>query len=106
MSVKKENHTDEPPAAETAPVEPSQIAPVPQEIGRVLFEDASGQPNGAAIYHVPLALRDRTLLWRHQLHEQNHQLGDGTWVYRLTSTSGISTQEKDPQLEPIEPSDA
>jgi hypothetical protein len=73
------------------------------EVGPVKFENVDGNDNGWATYHVPMALRERVLLWRYQLHEQNHQLGNGTWVYRLTSTSGVGADEKDPHLEPIEP---
>jgi hypothetical protein len=93
----------DPPEPETPPV---QVQVVPQEraeVGRVKFEDASGLENGWAIYHVPQALRERTLQWRYQQHEQNHQLGDGTWVYRLTHTSGIGNEEHDPNLEAIDP---
>jgi len=84
--------------------EPVEVTVVPKDrdnVGLVLFEDASGGANGSAIYTVPPALRERTLLWRHQIHEQNHQLGDGTWVYRATPTSGTAPEEHDPNLVPV-----
>jgi hypothetical protein len=96
----------DPPDPETPPVQVQVVPKTREDVGPVHFEDASGNDNGWAHYHVPPALRERTLLWRYMTHEQNHQLGDGTWVYRLTSTSGVGADEKDPNLEAIEaPSD-
>jgi hypothetical protein len=92
----------DPPDPPTPPVQVQVVPKTRTEVGPVKFEDASGLENGWATYHVPDALRERSLLWRHQLHEQNHQLGDGTWVYRLTSTSAVGADEKDPNLEAIE----
>jgi hypothetical protein len=97
----------EPPDPQTPPVQVQVVPKTREEVGPVHFEDASGNDNGWAHYHVPAALRERTLLWRHMVHEQNHQLGNGTWVYRLTHTSAVGPEEKDPNLEAIEvPSDA
>jgi hypothetical protein len=88
----------------TKPVASEKDEPPPTEVGRVHFENAAGLHNGSAVYHVPMALRDRVLLWRHQQHEQNHQNEKGEWVYRLSHDAGVGAVDRDEALEPIDES--
>ena len=103
--MKKHEHEHEHADAADAPA-PAKTpdapkAHAPEQVGRVEFETVDGLPNGAATYTQHPAMRDRVLVWRRQLHEQNHQLADGTWVYRATHTSGYGAEERDPALVPI-----
>jgi hypothetical protein len=82
--------------------EPEEETPAPKLVGRVHFEDVSGGDNGAANYAVPMALRERTLVWRHKQHEQSYVNDQGHWVYRQTHTAAAGALERDADLEPID----
>jgi hypothetical protein len=80
---------------------PETGAPAPL-VGIVHFENAAGLDNGSAHYAVPVTLRDRVLIWRHQRHEQNRINDRGEWVYRLTHDAGVGTIPCDADLQPVE----
>lgn len=84
---------------------PDKPEPTPL-VGVVHFENASGGDNGQAHYPVPVTLRERVLLWRHQRHEQNHQRENGEWVYRLSHDAGVGLVAQDADLEAIADEDA
>jgi hypothetical protein len=86
-------------------IKPGDLPKPGEMVGVVHFENAAGGDNGRARYRVPPTLRERVLIWRHQRHEQNHVNGDGEWVYRLDSTSGVGTVARDADLEAIDPED-